>query len=49
MQGRTELCFDVGESARTIETYKPDNCIFRHPMRPKQLHPTVLLEMLSPR
>jgi hypothetical protein len=28
MLGRTELCFDVGESARTIETYKPDTAYF---------------------
>ncbi|QSS58075.1 hypothetical protein I7I51_07497 [Histoplasma capsulatum] len=28
MQGRTELCFDVGESARAIKNYKPDNAYF---------------------
>ncbi|ODH12710.1 hypothetical protein ACO22_07992 [Paracoccidioides brasiliensis] len=28
MQGRTELCFDVGEAARAIENYKPDTAYF---------------------
>ncbi|KAK2798720.1 hypothetical protein FQN50_008758 [Emmonsiellopsis sp. PD_5] len=28
MQGQTELCFDVGESARAIENYKPDTAYF---------------------